>query len=432
MTIEAYDFDIDAYCVVCDRAIPAASASSSRGAAAAPSPSSSSAQLPRVGTSSSTTKQDSVVSTSLRSSDGGTSSKAMRRGHSSSGTKAALKRNKSTTKFPHHHHSTRRHHHSIQPLAERKSVSKPRSSVGEIIEVVEVDPPDSDSENGFDSSAALYCSEECRLIDEARNELTLLQMGSPSSASPSTAFTLPPPPLPPPPVSGVTRQRRRSSGGSSSMAASDRSPLAFSTLSPIPSAAPSAAVGAYDSSIPAFPFPSQSPPVLSFGARRASRGTGSYSYRPSLMERVSSSDGLASNGGIWLGPDKGFTRSHSASVETTGRLGRSLVSTGVVSGRSTSGNRRTTQPPISSSLARSPPRPDFYVGSAPPARRSYIGENAPPSRSRSSASLALLGSSFTAKPGAWLTRADSTASLSEMTAQGVMAGGGKSGFYLED
>jgi hypothetical protein len=44
---------------------------------------------------------------------------------------------------------------------------------------------------------------------------------------------------------------------------------------------------------------------------------------------------------------------------------------------------------------------------------------APPPRSKSSASLALLGSSFTA--GSWLTRADSVTSLSGLTAQGVIA-----------
>lgn len=44
-----------------------------------------------------------------------------------------------------------------------------------------------------------------------------------------------------------------------------------------------------------------------------------------------------------------------------------------------------------------------------------------PTRSRSSASLALLGSSFAA--GSWLTRAESVTSLSGLTAQGVMATG---------
>lgn len=307
MTIEAYDFDIDAYCVVCDRSIPPKSSLSAT-----------TQQPPSAGASSSSgaagpsKRRDSksALSTSLRSSDGA-ASKPMRRGHSSKAVGTALKRNKSTTKFAAH----RRSHHG--PLPERKpAVSKPRS-VGEIIEIIEIDPDDEEEGSVVgDSHTALYCSDECRLIDEARNELTLLRMGGGSVGAGSsfgagsstgslgafsTAYS---PPLQP--LASANHRRRRSSGGSSLAA-----DLAFSTLSPIPSAA----AGAYDPTIPAFPFPSQSPVplALDLGARRtATKSVGSYSYRPSLMDRVSSSDALAANGGVWLGPDKGFSRSHSA------------------------------------------------------------------------------------------------------------------------
>ncbi|GAA5872591.1 hypothetical protein JCM3774_001859 [Rhodotorula dairenensis] len=451
MTIEAYRFDIDAYCVVCDRAIPPQAPPSASSSNNSPPPrgGASSAAGPR--------RRESNVSSSLRSSDGTAtaSSKPMRRGHSAatSSTKphavttpgaSTLKRNKSMTKFPHHHHHhpaavARRHHHAT--LSERKSAAtatKPRS-VGEIIEVIEIDPDDDHPDPEY---PALYCSDECRLIDEARNELTLLRMGSlgthstgSSSPTGSAAAHSSAAPIPTRSDAPASHRRRRSSGGSSLATAPDS--LGFSTLSPIPSAAPSATVGAYDPSISAFPFPSQSPPTapaLDFGARRVSRGaTGSYSYRPSLMQRVSSSDGLsAAQGGLWLGPDKGFSRSQSASVETraTGRLGRSLATSGVVSGRSSSATRRSRPPALSASADPPPvfgsapaprrgPFPFSETPKAPPAATPVAMP--PPSRSRSSASLALLGSSLT--PGSWLTRADSVTSLSGLTAQGIMSGG---------
>lgn len=294
MTIEAYDFDIDAYCVVCDRAIPPTSSSSAAAAQQAQAAGASSS-----GTAGPSRRRDSklALSTSVRSSDG-PASKPMRRGHSSKAVGTALKRNKSTTKFA--------AHHNRRPLPDRKSWSKPRSAsgVGEIIEIIEIDPDEEEEGSVGEPHAALYCSDECRLIDEARNELTLLRMGSSSvsslgAASCAISATSSPPLLP---LASADHRRRRSSGGSSLAA-----DLAFSTLSPIPSAA----AGAYDPMIPSFPFPPQSPTTLALdlGARRATKSVGSYSYRPSLMDRVSSSDALAANGGVWLGPDKGFSRS---------------------------------------------------------------------------------------------------------------------------
>ena len=326
MTIEAYDFDIDAYCVVCDRAIPPASSS-----AAQTPPPSAGASSSSSGAAGPSKRRDSksALSTSLRSSDGA-ASKPMRRGHSSKAVGTALKRNKSTTKF------AAAHHHHRRPLPDRKSVSKPRS-VGEIIEIIEIDPDDEEGSVVGDAHTALYCSDECRLIDEARNELTLLRMGSSSVSSFGAGSSLgavgslgafstahASPPLPP--LASADHRRRRSSGGSSLAA-----DLAFSTLSPIPSAA----AGAYDPTIPAFPFPSQSPTplALDLGARRTSKSVGSYSYRPSLMDRVSSSDALAANGGVWLGPDKGFSRSHSAfGDESSHAAGESAWPMGSVAG----------------------------------------------------------------------------------------------------
>ncbi|KAG0653792.1 hypothetical protein C6P46_002215 [Rhodotorula mucilaginosa] len=410
MTIEAYDFDIDAYCVVCDRAIPPTS-SSSAAQTQPPSAGASSAGAP-----SKRRDSKSALSTSLRSSDGA-ASKPMRRGHSSKAVGGtALKRNKSTTKF-----AAAAHHHR-RPLPDRKSVSKPRS-VGEIIEIIEIDPDEEEGSVVGESHTALYCSDECRLIDEARNELTLLRMGGSSSVSSfgagsslgavgslgafSSATSSPPLQ----PLASADHRRRRSSGGSSLAA-----DLAFSTLSPIPSAA----AGAYDPTIPAFPFPSQSPALaLDLGARRTTtRSVGSYSYRPSLMDRVSSSDAVASTngGGVWLGPDKGFSRSHSAFVDGASHA----------ADRPSSALRRTQPPRHRPRDSPSPQQSDLIFGSAPAPRRGPLATEpassrlaAPPPRSKSSASLALLGSSFTA--GSWLTRADSVTSLSGLTAQGVIA-----------
>ncbi|BGP30386.1 hypothetical protein JCM10296v2_002140 [Rhodotorula toruloides] len=374
-----YDLDIEAYCTVCDRVVPAGAPAPSH-PTSPPALTRSDSGQPLASTSASGT----APSTSARSRGSDASSTQARPRRSGSTTSAghppvantgkgkatagALRRNRSMNKAFHaggaarhgHGHGHRSHSHTSlaalapigggsgapkKPPTERRS-SKPKEEVIEIVEVFDEpasrdDPEDDDVAGG---GYGLYCSEECRRIDEARNQLTLAHLGAtPSHASSSAgsssafartdSFSSTTSDRPPP-----TMSRRRSSGMSSYAQSS-----VVSTLSPIFSAAPTANLGAFDPSSGAFPFPPQasssvspqpplpstsptvgSPMMLNFGARRRSRGAealGSYPYRPSLMERVSSSDGVGesvgSAGGVWQGPERGFSRPGS----TEGPLG---------------------------------------------------------------------------------------------------------------
>uniref|UniRef100_A0A0K3CF11 FGENESH: predicted gene_7.530 protein n=2 Tax=Rhodotorula toruloides TaxID=5286 RepID=A0A0K3CF11_RHOTO len=365
-----YDLDIEAYCTVCDRVVPAGAPTPSH-PTPPPALTRSDSGQPLASSSASGT----APSTSARSRGSDASSTQARPRRSGSTTSAgqppvantgkvkatagALWRNKSMNKAFHagggarhgHGHGHRSHSHTSlaalapigggsgapkKPPTERRS-SKPKEEIIEIVEVL--DEPSRDEDREDDDVAGggygLYCSEECRRIDEARNQLTLAHLGGApshvsSSAGSSSAFARtdsfssttsdrPPP----------TMSRRRSSGMSSYAQSS-----VVSTLSPILSAAPTANLGGFDPTSGAFPFPPQapssvspqpplpstsptvgSPMMLNFGARRRSRGAealGSYPYRPSLMERVSSSDGvdesIGSAGGVWQGAERGFSR----------------------------------------------------------------------------------------------------------------------------
>ncbi|BGP46360.1 hypothetical protein JCM10450v2_002202 [Rhodotorula kratochvilovae] len=545
--MDALDLEIDAYCVVCDRAlpahaVPAGAPSSSSSAAAPPPPPSFPAANPVASTSTAPPAPPSSSSQRSRASDGsapsapaaagaprlkrtGSSTSNSTAGSGRSGSGAALRRNKSLGKV--HARGTSAHGHrshshanlvALAPIDAagggaagkgKKALAERRPSKAAKEEVVEIIELDADEDERGAAPQGIYCSDECRRIDEARNALTLAHLGAEPqySASPFAESALARADSSSSLGSHLpfdAMARRRSSGLSST---SSFTP-SRSNLSPIQSAAPSAAVGQFDDG--AFPFPPQvssssfggppasrsaaysapaptasslpaHPPLLNFAARRRSRGhevTGGYSYRPSLMERVSSSEGRASpGGGVWLGAERGFSRPASAvegaAVSGAPRAARSLSTGGGAGGmgaRAQSSEALSAmegyaayQPKMSPraelprslsaqpDLATSPlARHSFLVGSAPgpsasvPRRRGpSFGEPTLPEtrplelpssrptsaglqrRSASSASLALMGTSlgrsYEPRPWAGPKRSESTASLSGLVVHGEMA-----------
>ncbi|GAA5917099.1 hypothetical protein JCM8208_000626 [Rhodotorula glutinis] len=379
------DLDFGAYCVVCDRAIPLASSPSSRAAGSAPP--APPPPPPSYASSSTSTSAAPAPSTSQRSrtSDGSSAAAAptrMKRSAStaSSGAGGGLRRNKSTVKVHSraggHGHGHRSHSHAnlagLAPLDPAKQARKAalaerrpsKAAKEEIIEVIAVHDGLSDDDGDDARGAApqgIYCSDECRRVDEARNALALAHLGASPAASAFGESALGG--TGSPSSSSIVSMRptdalvRRRSSGVSSAGFSSASSFAASrsNLSPIPSAAPTAAVAhSDDSTTSSFPFPPQPsssapppsrssgtstpiagsastpqpPPLLNFAARRRSRGhevTGGYSYRPSLMERVSSSEGRHGDrvGGQWLGADRGFSRPSSSAGDVTTRASRS-------------------------------------------------------------------------------------------------------------
>ncbi|BGP38260.1 hypothetical protein JCM10449v2_002189 [Rhodotorula kratochvilovae] len=404
--MDALDLEIDAYCVVCDRAlpahaVPAGAPSSSSSAAAPPPPPSFPAANPVASTSTAPPAPPSSSSQRSRASDGsapsapaaagaprlkrtGSSTSNSTAGSGRSGSGAALRRNKSLGKV--HARGTSAHGHrshshanlaALAPIDAagggaagkgKKALAERRPSKVAKEEVVEIIELDADEDERGAAPQGIYCSDECRRIDEARNALTLAYLGAGPqySASPFAESALARADSSSSLGSHLpfdAMARRRSSGLSST---SSFTP-SRSNLSPIQSAAPSAAVGQFDDG--AFPFPPQvssssfggppasrsaaysapaptasslpaHPPLLNFAARRRSRGhevTGGYSYRPSLMERVSSSEGRASpGGGVWLGAERGFSRPASAvegaAVSGAPRAARSLSTGGGAGG----------------------------------------------------------------------------------------------------
>ncbi|GAA5845898.1 hypothetical protein JCM11251_006723 [Rhodosporidiobolus azoricus] len=384
--------DIERYCLVCDRlitAVPAEAVAPSAAICPTPFASTSSAAPPPPEPS---TSAASKASTSTRHGGGEAGAPKMRRtasgasagsghgGHASA--RGALKRNKSSGKL-HGAGGRRVHGHglgaglaglgALAPLAPaaggaataegkgKKAVRRGSKAWEEVIEVIESDPP---PEEGVPSATPLdplssagpsgmYCSEECRLIDETRNALQLAHLAGrpPAVTSPELAPSLFPQAL----------SRRRSSGlsslssGSGSTATggshglssvgvlspilsaqpttnnpasssfhdadaypfpalsspqppplSSRSPHRFNPPPPSRSASAVSSLPPYVAPpplvhasaslpLPAHPLPSH-PPLLNFGARRQSRGAessgASYPYRPSLVERGQSSDAL--------------------------------------------------------------------------------------------------------------------------------------------
>ncbi|GAA6016978.1 hypothetical protein JCM11491_006115 [Sporobolomyces phaffii] len=358
-----YDFDLELYCIVCDRQIDPTSASavptdshrsprrqSASGSAPAPAPSPSLHLATSVNTSPAPPNPTPSSHPRAPPPAGAPKLKRSGSGHSAAatsthaaGTGGGLKRNKSLGRVGGHHHPHHRKNHShanLHALAPMTGGAKkvPVTAVGPAA-AAERDKGkgrDRDKERENDVAlvvSTLYCSEECKRIDEARNQLALAHLGGSDSPIPAP-FPLPSPNsdvFDPDEEPHASMIRRRSSGVSSVGSTS----YAFSStgergLSPIMSAAPTSNPTPYlDSS--GFPFPSvssssspftargspqnamtshpsnsslnslpsqQAAPVLNFSSRRQSRGahsSGAYSYRPSLMERVHSTDSQDSN-----------------------------------------------------------------------------------------------------------------------------------------
>ncbi|GAA6024450.1 hypothetical protein JCM10207_005769 [Rhodosporidiobolus poonsookiae] len=385
--------DIDLYCPVCDRRLdPSTLAAHPQ---PPPPPPAASAALPSPPLAQGTAVAPSTSATSSRSGGHGHGHAAttkMRRSHSShsnqsagsaattaASTKGQLKRNKSSGRLHHGHTSSAtkgygRGHglHSLAPLAPadtgagkgKKGSSRASGKVKEeIIEVIDEPAPPAQPVASTSTSAltapepaptstgnGMYCSAECRMIDEARNqlhlahltgqplvpspEIELLQRSQSRSQSQTDLAALHP-------FDAMTRRRSSglSSASSYSHALSSASGVGGGSsrggLSPIFSAHPTANPAPFDHSA-AFPFPPQPPPparsasaasslpshyarpplsatssslppgapanlppMLNFAARRKSRGAeslSSYPYRPSLLERVASTDALPSYG----------------------------------------------------------------------------------------------------------------------------------------
>ncbi|GAA6034311.1 hypothetical protein JCM8097_003838 [Rhodosporidiobolus ruineniae] len=373
-----YNFDLDYYCPVCDRAIDPNTALTSECApappptlASAPTPSPSLASAaPSTSSSSKASSKHGPDAPRMRRSASGASSSSAHH-HPPSHSKAPLKRNKSWGRLHHgphgagaRYHRTHSHTalHALAPLApaggEKAAAKKAAGGGGkaakvkeEIIEVIETDPP---SDEGGMSGHGMYCSDECRRIDEARNALQLAHLtGQPLTTSPevellqrSHSHVELPSASVPPPFDAMSRRRSSGLSAASSTGSGSTASYGFSSvgvLSPIFSAAPTANPDAAASSgQTSFPFPAQpppparsasaasslpshlarpppsvahasgslppplagssahNPPFLNFAARRKSRGAehaGSYAYRPSLTDRGMSSDALYTLGG---------------------------------------------------------------------------------------------------------------------------------------
>ncbi|KAI5479914.1 hypothetical protein MNV49_002472 [Pseudohyphozyma bogoriensis] len=241
------EFDFGSWCCVCDRAI-------------APPPT----EPPDAPSASTSTAQQ--VTPPIAS--GGTSSKS--RKHAAGGgagagagggggaTRPGLahRRNKSGTKLHHaggrHGHHRSSSHTSLQGLAPSTPIIPTPPT-----------PPltDPDQSAALSPPSSLYCSEECRRIDEMRSRLAFADLG-PSASNTSVGI-------------------RRSSSSASS----------------------SAAYGSFGGASPV--------PTLDFSTRRNSRGAeGGYSFRPSLMQRLPSEQEQA---GLMGPPTLPYSRSRSRS-----------------------------------------------------------------------------------------------------------------------
>ncbi|SGY80923.1 BQ5605_C009g05406 [Microbotryum silenes-dioicae] len=163
------------------------------------------------------------------------------------------------------------HHEPVLPAAATTSHAPRRSSAQQSVN--DSDDAYEEVSNDGDEVAplsALYCSEECRRVDELRGQAT-------TTPSPQLVAVL----------STFSEQSRRF-GSSSSLAYSSTHSL---TNTFFPASAKSPVFDPRRSSSESVPSPFE----LDFSAarRRNSRGaeTGGYSYRPSLMQRMPSSDG---------------------------------------------------------------------------------------------------------------------------------------------
>ncbi|BGP14200.1 hypothetical protein JCM10213v2_002140 [Rhodosporidiobolus nylandii] len=521
-----YNFDLDLFCPVCDRQIPQPQPDlppPPRPPQPAPAP----APAPSLASTSASSKASSRNgdapkmrrSNSAHSAAGGGPGGGAGGAHTGKG--AALKRNKSAARLHTAHGAMRRGHshtalHALAPLATagKKAGGGKGKAKEEVIEVIEQDgspaPPSATAVRQVEGDGAvagglgLYCSDECRRIDEARNALQLAHLtGQPLTQSPSPALAAnrpaPHADLPSPAAAPFNAMARRRSSGLSnaSFSSSGTSSYAASSstrgvLSPILSAAPTANNPSAFSSHEPFPFPphpppparsasaaaslpshhhpypaptpaaavsslpplhtSQQPPMLNFAARRASRGAGAPGYRPSLLERVASSDAVPQRGRLEEHdanePARLTTEGRSLSLNTGLSLGRTgstasadhlvglaeregrgggqaaptrcLKSEGgrhrIRSGRGRGGEAGAG--PTVADVSSAHPAPSTSLSSRP------IGLSRA-QRSASSASLALMGTSLGRSydaPRPWAPRrSESVASLSGFLATGEIA-----------
>ena len=200
------------------------------------------------------------------------------------------RRNKSSTKL--HHASSRTHHGrgttSHSNLAPLTTNTSPPPTPTPPLDAADAHP-------ALNPPTSLYCSEECRRIDEMRSRLAFADLG-PSAPRVSSHSPAPPPAHHLPSSHGgeaedlmASMSRRRLSGTSLPIASPPQHlPSAqWGSTSSLASRSQSSTSLAQQSVV-------GSAPALDFSTRRNSNSRGAteggYSYRPSLMQRVPSSD----------------------------------------------------------------------------------------------------------------------------------------------
>lgn len=257
MSEDELDFDFGTWCPVCDRAIsvPAPAASPDERPAISPAASHHSAKVKR--TPSTAEKKDGI---------GG--------------------RKKSSGKLHHPRHGKSHSHTSLHTLAVSTPLHPPP---------VTPPTPSEEEQAHLNPPSSLYCSEECRRIDEMRSRLAFAHLG-PSSTS--TAVR----PL-------LDHSRRHSMGGAReseepSEAVSRRRSSGLSLRVQARSGASYGMTNGYSSGYSGLESGSfaggggggggggrEQNMGLDFSTRRNSRGSeGAYSFRPSLMQRVPSTE----------------------------------------------------------------------------------------------------------------------------------------------
>ncbi|KAL8279259.1 hypothetical protein RQP46_008296 [Phenoliferia psychrophenolica] len=442
MLDEEADFDFGAWCPVCDRAIPALEAASVGPPGASPGPSHAQPASPDLQRAPSGSSHG--HGTSSAGANGKGKERRKKDAHQANGVAGPAqagglpqRRNKSSTKL---HHATSRHHHGRTNSHSQTNLAPLTAHTPPLPTPT---PPLSDAANqsagALNPPTSLYCSEECRKLDEMRSRLAFADLG-PSAPRLASHSPAPPPPIQHPPSPGAevgdlmaSMSRRRLSGTSLPVASPPQQHLQWGSTSSLASRSHSSTS-----------LSQQGPaPGLDFSTRRHSNNRGAteggYSYRPSLMQRVPSSD----DGLPQLGNGAGWSRARGSSD--------SLASMGEADERSDRGFSDSSQ---GSSNAPPPPSPrtlekrssdptmtimDGDLASFPHLENATARQTSPkmsrststarrPPRTNSSASLALMGTSLgksyvprsLERTGGWSApkRSESTASLSGLVATG--------------
>ncbi|KAM0751805.1 hypothetical protein T439DRAFT_355695 [Meredithblackwellia eburnea MCA 4105] len=352
MLDEEADFDFGSWCPVCDRAIPSSAVTST----AQGSANGSGAHTPELpdGAAPSTSASVKGKEKQRKKDHGGVGvAQGGGGGGAATGTHGPghlqhHQRRKSSTKL---HHASSRHHHHHSSHHHSKSHSNSSANLQALTSTNKT-PPLTPAAEGAGASkdtlnppTSLYCSEECRRIDEMRSRLAFADLG-PSAPRASSANARRPSsstggdPSAPSPSAGVgeaeelmaSMSRRRSSG--TSLASMGVISPSLHAQQQWPSSSSLTSHSQTSSSHVQHPHPhpihhvhnslhnhvshqphsnshshshshqshsSESHPTLNFSTRRNSRSSisaeGGYSYRPSLMQRVpSSDDGLPATG----------------------------------------------------------------------------------------------------------------------------------------